>query len=115
MGPALALVAPYLVHYRYPGGLVRTGQYNPNLHADFAGIIGTGGFMESMSQTSLKVGGSFKTSLSVELGTFRNQTSGVEAGLAVDCLADGIIIMPRAENRAVYLTAFIMLFYGLGK
>lgn len=114
VGPALGIVAPYLVRYEYLNGRVATEPYDSNIH-QLSNILGTGSFTESLSQASLVPGLAIKTSVSFEFGTFKNNVTGFEAGFMVDAYTKEIVIMEEAGNRQVYTSAFLTFFYGTRK
>lgn len=116
IGPTLGIVAPYLIEFKDRNGLVRTEQYNPDIHAGQSdNILGTGRFTEALSQAKIEPGISFKSSLSFEFGTFKTNVTGFEAGFMLDAFANEIVIIPRADNRQVYTSAFLTFFYGFRK
>lgn len=115
VGPAIGVAAPYLIDYEYGSTLIRTEQYNPEIHTEASNILGTGGFMQSLSRAKIEPGLCFKSSFSFEFGTFKNNVTGFEAGLMLDAFANEIVIIPGAENRQVYSSAFLTFFYGLRK
>ena len=114
VGPGIGLVAPYLIDYNYDRDLIRTEQYDPNVH-DISKILGTGRLTESIAKSKIQFGGSFKTSLSFEFGTFKNNVTGFEAGFMLDAFTKEIEIMSPSENRSVYTSAFLTFFYGARK
>ena len=119
IGPSIGLQAPYYIEYITDGGFnsVRE-QYDPGRHdINCAGgtncIIGTGYIFQGIQESEFKIGANLKTSLSFELGTSKNNVTGFEAGFLLDAYAGDIILMPTApENKSVFPTAFITLFYG---
>ncbi|MEP2773190.1 MAG: hypothetical protein ABJH05_13655 [Fulvivirga sp.] len=119
IGPSIGLHAPYYIEFIKDGGLnsVRE-QYNPNKHTlNCSGsancIIGTGYIFQGIQESNIKIGANLKTSLSFELGTSKSNVTGFEAGFLLDAYAGDIELMPTApENKNVFPTAFITLFYG---
>lgn len=115
VGPGIGVVAPYLIDYSYNNDLIRTEQYDPETHINFDRILGTGRITESISKAKIKLGGSFKTSMSFEFGTFKNNVTGFEAGFMMDAFASKVEIMATSDNRSVYTSAFLTFFYGTRK
>lgn len=119
IGPSIGLQAPYYIEYVRDGGLNSfREQYDPNKHrlncppsADNC-IIGTGFLFQGIQESDLKIGANAKASLSFELGTSKNNVTGFEAGFLLDAYASDITLIPTADNKNVYPTAFITLFYG---
>ncbi len=112
VGPAIAVVPPYIIEYENANNQVFRGQYNPAIHQDFTRIRRAAGFSESLSSSNFVFGASIKTSLSFEFGSFKNNVTGFEVGLQSDLLAQRVIIMPLANNRQNYFSVFVNLFYG---
>jgi hypothetical protein len=114
-GPSLGLVAPYYIEYLANSGggfsdIVRE-QYDPEKHAPNR-ILGTGMLFQGLGQSKFEPGMNFKAGLSFELGTLKSQVTGFELGTLIDAYTQRIVLVPGAENRAVYPTAYITLFYG---
>lgn len=111
-GPSVAVIAPYLIEYRFGTGNIRLEQYDPARHPSFDQVIRTSRFGESLSQSRLGIGGSLRSALAFEFGNFRTNVTGVEAGFTADFLAQKVIIMPLAENRQNYFSIFVNIYYG---
>ena len=114
-GPSLGIVAPYYVEWAPDGGGFFTvrEQYNTNIPAEY--ILGTGRLFEGLGDSELKVGGNIKAALNFELGTFKSQVTGFEAGVLIDAYSSKIEMVPSAKNYSVYPTLFITFFYGTRK
>lgn len=119
VGPSIGLLAPYYVEYAADcgsggggGGGFRTirGQYNPGIPINC--IFGTGHIFQGIQESKFIFGGNVKTSLSFELGTTKNNVTGFEAGLLLDAYTKEVVLMPTADNKSVFPTAFLTLFYG---
>ncbi|WP_448518345.1 hypothetical protein [Rhodoflexus sp.] len=111
-GPTIAVVAPYLIEYRFGTGNIRTEQYNPDRHPSFDQVVRAARLGESLSQSTFSGGASLRTALAFEFGNFRSNVTGVEVGVMADFLAQKIVIMPLAENRQNYFSIFINIYYG---
>ncbi|MCS7018114.1 MAG: hypothetical protein RMJ87_03185 [Cytophagales bacterium] len=111
-GPSIAVIAPYLIEYRFGTGNIRLEQYDPARHPSFDQVIRTSRFGESLSQSKFGVGGSVRAALAFEFGNFRTNVTGVEAGFMADFLAQKVIIMPLAENKQHYFSIFVNIYYG---
>lgn len=119
VGPSIGLQAPYYIEFIRDGALnSEREQYDPNKHVLNCNgcanrIIGTGYIFQGIQESKLKIGANLKTSLSFELGTSKSNVTGFEAGFLLDAYAGDIVLMPTApENKSVFPTAFITLFYG---
>jgi hypothetical protein len=115
-GPTFGVVAPYLINFRDSQGVIRTQQFNPDVHRRGSiDILGTGSFLESLSQAKIEPGASLKMSVSFEFGAFKTNVTGFETGFMVDQFLNEIVIIPRAENRSLYTSAFLTFYYGFRK
>ncbi|HEY0740782.1 MAG TPA: hypothetical protein VGD40_04935 [Chryseosolibacter sp.] len=112
IGPTLGVVAPYYIERPADqGGFVTIRQqYNPSILAEE--IYGPGRLFEGLGESNLKVGANAKVALNFELGTVKSQVTGFEAGFLLDAYTSKVIIVPTAQNYAVFPTLFFTLFYG---
>ena len=108
-GPTIGLVAPYYIELAN-GTRVPYDVNNPNHERQF--IVGTGGLLQGLGESDVKIGVNLKAALSFEFGTFKNSISGFETGFMLEAFTDEIVLVPAAENRAVFPTVFITLIYG---
>ena len=111
-GPTIGLVAPYYIELA--NGLRVPYDVNNPFHEQ-TNIVGSGGFLQGIGESEVKFGINLKAALSFEFGTFKNSISGFEAGFMLEGFTDEIILVPAAENRALFPTAFITLIYGSRK
>jgi hypothetical protein len=58
------------------------------------------------------VGANLKTGISFELSGFRNSVTGFEVGFLMEAFTRRIIIIPTADNRSVFTSAYLTLFFG---
>lgn len=115
VGPSLGIVAPYYVEWTPNGqGYVTIReQYHPEISAEY--ILGPGRLFEGLGESGIAVGANFKAALNFELGTFKSQVTGFEAGFLLDTYAKEIEMVPTAKNYWAYPTLFITFFYGTRK
>jgi hypothetical protein len=114
-GPSIGLVAPYYVEWA-PGGngfVTVREQYNPLIPAEY--ILGTGRLFEGLGDSKAKMGANIKAALNFELGTFKSQVTGFEAGFLLDMYSADVEMVPTAKNYSTYPTLFITFFYGKRK
>ncbi|MEM6522579.1 MAG: hypothetical protein AAF693_02255 [Bacteroidota bacterium] len=111
VGPSLGLLAPYYVEIGVDQFNSRRVPYDPAQHGAEE-IIGSGYILQGITESKLRIGANLKTSLSFELGTSKNNVTGFEAGFLIDAYTQEIELMSAADNKAVFPTAFITLFYG---
>ena len=110
-GPSIGVIAPYYV--RNQEG--RASQFS---HEDFpthVTISGTGNLFQGLGESSITVGLNAKTSLIFEMGAFKSNVTGFEIGALLEAYPQIVELMPIQDNRAIYVSAFITLFYGKRK
>jgi hypothetical protein len=110
-GPSLGIIAPYYIQYATGNFSSVSEQYDPSKH-DFVNILGTGRIFQGLTESNFAIGFNAKTSLSFEFGTFKSNVTGFEVGFLVDAYTRQVVLVPNAQNRSVFPTAFITLFYG---
>jgi len=116
VGPTLGIVTPYYVQVDPTGGqgyYTYNAPYTPDI--SYGEIQGTGSLFEGLFESKIQFGGNFKAALNFELGTAKSQVTGFEAGFLIDAYTSTVVLMPSAENHAVYPTVFLTLFYGSRK
>jgi hypothetical protein len=115
VGPSIGIVAPYYIK-RTNGSFNNTvnEQYDPVKHAN-AQILGTGYLFEGLENSEIQFGGNIKVGFNFELGVVKSQVTGFEVGVLVDAYFSEVVLMPKAENRAVFPTFYFTLFYGSRK
>lgn len=114
-GPSIGIVAPYYVEWAPDGnGFVTVReQYYPDIPAEY--ILGTGRLFEGLGDSKTKMGANIKIALNFELGTFKSQVTGFEAGFLLDMYSSDVEMVPTAKNYSTYPTLFITFFYGKRK
>ncbi|MEO9803217.1 MAG: hypothetical protein ABJF04_08225 [Reichenbachiella sp.] len=118
-GPTIGVVAPYYVKVGDGGAAVPFGYdpktvgagKTPTLYS-YQSISGTGHLFQGLGQSSLKVGVNMKASLTFEMGAFKSNVTGFEIGTMYEAYAGKIELMPVEDDRSMFLSAFITLFYG---
>nr|WKN35808.1 hypothetical protein K4G66_25910 [Tunicatimonas sp. TK19036] len=111
-GPTIGIVMPYYIQYAFNNSSVITVPYDPEEYPETSRIVGTGPFLRGIGESQIKVGANIKASLAFEFGTFKNDVTGFEAGFQLEAFPNVIELVPTANNRSLYPSAFIMLFYG---
>jgi hypothetical protein len=111
IGPTLGIVCPYFIT-RGLDGTIRE-QYNPN-NADheFGKITGSAGFFYGLGNSKLQLGGNLKAALNFETGVLKSQVTGFEVGFLLDAYTKEIVMVPSSNNKSIYPTIFITIFYG---
>jgi hypothetical protein len=114
VGPSLGIVAPYYVEYTPDNGIITIReQWDPSIQAEY--IVGPGRLFEGLGESNIAIGANLKAALNFELGTFKSQVTGFEAGFLLDAYAKEIEMVPSAKNYWAYPTLFITFFYGTRK
>lgn len=118
IGPSIGIVAPYYIERMVDNSFFVTvhEQYDPyNPEHRFDNILGTGNLFEGLGESSLQLGINLKLGLAFELGTVKSSVTGFELGFLLDSYFNEVILMPTAENKAVFPTVYFTLFYGSRK
>ena len=115
-GPSIGLIAPYYVEVESnnPPAFTENVPYDPGVHS-FENIWGTGRIFQGIQDSNIAIGANIKTGLSFEFGTFKSNVTGFEVGFLVDAYTQRIPLVSGADDRSVFPTAFITLFYGSRK
>jgi hypothetical protein len=115
IGPSIGLQAPYFIEYATgPVTSVRE-PFNPDVHLSQNNILGTGRIFEGLTQSDLRIGANAKVGLNFEFGTFRSNVTGIETGLMFEGFNQEIVLIPTAQNRQYFTSAFVTLYYGKRK
>ncbi|MCU0354644.1 MAG: hypothetical protein MUD08_13050 [Cytophagales bacterium] len=109
-GLSLAVIKPYFIVYQNPGGDQVIVQYNPVDHTSSANIIGTTG-LTRFDGTRFSVGLNIKAGLAFEIGGFRSSATGFEVGGMIEAFPNEIVIMPLAENRRVFTSVYLNIYF----
>lgn len=113
-GPSLGVVAPYYVEWgSIDMRFTIREQYHPGIPEQ--NILGPGRLFEGLGESNLAFGGNLKAALNFELGTFKSQVTGFEAGFLLDAYVNEIEMVPAAKNYSAFPTLFITFFYGARK
>lgn len=105
-GPTIGVVAPYYV--RTDAG---SAQFDHTKMSQ-GSILGTGHIFQGLGESDLKIGLNAKAGLVFEMGAFKSNVTGFEIGAQLEAFSEKIIIVPTQENRAIYSSLYLTLFYG---
>ncbi len=108
-GPSIGIEAPYYVEYQQDALIVRK-QYNEDMTK--GQINGPGRLFQGLGESKIVPGLNIKAALNFELGIFKSQVTGFEAGVLLDLYTRKIDMMAKAENYSAYPTLFIAVFFG---
>lgn len=112
VGPTVGLVTPYYISVALGPFESRSVPFDPVIHQNQRNIIGTGRLFQGLGESDIKIGANLKSALIFEFGTFKRNVTGFEVGFMLEGFTEEIIIVPQADNRAIFPSAFITLFYG---
>lgn len=108
-GPSIGVEAPYYVEYLKDDITIRA-QYNGTMAKE--NILGPGRLFQGLGDSKIVPGLNIKAAMNFELGIFKSQVTGFEAGVLVDAYTRKIDMMVLAKNYSVYPTLFLTVFFG---
>jgi hypothetical protein len=118
-GPSLGFEKPYMIQTQVAGGRVQTVpvkvDVTPGAPDPYENFVGVGSFFSGFGQTKVVPGLHIKTALSFELSAFRENVTGVEIGFLAEGFTRKIDIMGYADNRSMYTSGYITLYFGSKK
>jgi len=112
VGASLGILKPYFIQYQVRPGVVRTEAYDPVKHTDLGNILGSGNILQGLGDSKIVPGINAKIGFSFELSAFRNNLTGVEVGFLGELFGKAPIIIPFAENRSLFTSGYVTLFFG---
>lgn len=120
IGPSIGLLAPYYIRYEYNAGIggipdVRTEQYDPQRHPEDTYIEGSAGFLTGLGESKVNLGLHTKAGLSFEYGRYNESITGVEVGFMVEAFPKEMVILPEADNRQIFTSVYLNIYYGRRK
>lgn len=112
-GATVGFEIPYFIEYNPANSAIVIERYDPTKHA-FGGIVRSRGILgEGLSQMSMVYGASAKIALSFRFNAFRNTSVGLEGGTMIDYMNRKTQIMVGGEDKQLYHTFFLTLFYAI--
>lgn len=115
LGPTIGVIAPYYIEYSLNRAESVREQYNPEIHQSRFNVLGPGRIFEGIEESELAIGGHIKAALVFEFGVFRSNVTGMELGYLLEGFTNEIELMPTAQDRQIYQSAYFTLFYGFRK
>jgi hypothetical protein len=110
-GPSIGVLKPYYIQVAYGRGSFRDEVFDPNKHT-YSNIVGSGGFFEGLGQSQIVPGVNLKAALNFELDAFRQSNISLEIGFLAEAYSKPINIMAITENRNLFTSGYITLFFG---
>lgn len=95
--------------------IVQAERYNPEVHTDQNSIYGNSSFFEGISNTSAKVGGYARASLSVEWGAYPDEFHTLEAGITLDVFPDALPLMAYEARTKHFVLFYLGYSFGWNK
>lgn len=117
-GPTLGIVNPYYVNVLDGNGsfvYTKSVPHNPGPDQTFQDIFGPGKLFQGMKDAVLYPGANIKGALNFEMGTVKSHITGIELGFLVEAYAKKVPLLKQAEDKSLFPTAFITLYYGSRK
>lgn len=112
VGASLGILKPYFIQYQVRPGVVRTEAYDPVKHTDLGNILGSGNILQGLGNSKIIPGVNAKIAFSFELSAFRSNLTGLEVGFLTELFSKAPIIIPFAENRSLFTSGYVTLFFG---
>ncbi len=112
VGASLGILKPYYIQYQVRPGVVRTEAYDPVKHTDLGNILGSGNILQGLGNSKIIPGVNAKIAFSFELSAFRSNLTGLEVGFLTELFSKAPIIIPFAENRSLFTSGYVTLFFG---
>ncbi|WP_314034392.1 hypothetical protein [Xanthocytophaga flava] len=111
IGPSFGIVKPYFIALDDGFGNVTIEQFDPgNIRHSQQNILGSAAFTR-LTGTKIAMGIHAKAGLSFEIGGFRSSATGFEVGALVEAYTKKVIIVPLAENRSVFTSIYLNIFF----
>jgi hypothetical protein len=113
-GPSLGLVSPYYVEYQPDNSNVSSFvPYNEDI--PLSSIYGPGRLFQGIGDSKFNLGFNLKAAVNFELGTFKDQVTGFEAGFLLDAYSKKTEFIINNSQYSVFPTLFLTIFYGSRK
>lgn len=116
-GPSIGVVAPYYVNLAQGSNnffYTKSVRHDP-IDQPFESIFGPGKLFQGLGEASIVPGINIKAALSFEMGSLKSHVTGFEMGFLLDAYIRQIELMAQANNKGIFPTAFITLYYGSRK
>lgn len=117
VGPSIGLETPYYVNIAQGGNnlfFTKSVPHDPETQS-FETIFGPGRLFQGLGNPSIVPGVNLKGALNFEMGTLKSHVTGFELGFLIDAYSRELELMYQANNKAIFPTAFITLYYGSRK
>lgn len=112
-GPSFGIVKPYYIYYGNSASSYVTVPYNANTTNSYFKTYGSTGFFDGLLNSKMVLGLSMKVSCLFEFGAFSHNLTGAEIGFMTEAFSKKIIIMDKQENKSVFFSAFLNIYFGV--
>ncbi len=112
-GPSIGLETPYNILYGPSANNYSIVPYNSFSTANPANTYGNAGLFYGLGDAKFIPGIHLKTSLFFEASTWGETVSGAELGFITELYSRGAVILPKADNRQFFTSAFINIYFGM--
>jgi hypothetical protein len=113
-GPTIGLHAPYYF-LNADNEYVKFRPEKDDPQAFLSRAVGPGKLFQGLGQSETIMGFNIKGGLLFEFGTWKNNVAGIETGLMLEAYTREILLMPTQDNRSVFPSAYITLYWGRRK
>ncbi len=110
-GPTIGVLKPYYIQVAYGRGNYRDEIFDPTKHT-LNNIAGSGGFFEGLGDSQIIPGVNLKAALNFELDAFRQSNISLEIGFLAEAYTKQVNIMALTENRSVFTSGYVTIFFG---
>ncbi len=108
-GPSIGLIKPYYVQVSYGRGITRDEIFDASGKQN---IVGSGGFFDGLGEAKFVPGINLKAALNFELDAFRQSNISLEIGFLAEAYTQKVNIMALSENRNLFTSGYITVFFG---
>ncbi|EPR68952.1 hypothetical protein [Cyclobacterium qasimii] len=112
IGPTIGLLAPYYIEYATSRTETMREQYDPSVHQSIFNILGPGRLFEGIGESEIAFGANAKAAINFEFGFLKSNVTGLELGYQFEGFTKEIPLMPTTENRQIFQSAYVTLYYG---
>lgn len=113
-GPSLGLISPYYVEYQPDNSNISNfAPYKEEIL--ISSIYGPGRLFQGIGDSKFNLGFNVKAAINFELGTFKDQVTGFEAGFLLDAYTKKTDFLLNNTPYSVFPTLFLTVFYGSRK
>lgn len=110
-GPTIGILKPYYIQVAYGRGNYKDEIFDPIKHT-LNNIAGSGSFFEGLGDSQIVPGVNLKAALNFELDAFRQSNISLEIGFLAEAYTKQINIMALTENRSLFTSGYITIFFG---